>query len=101
MEHAFAFSLALCAGLNFADGIVTLEGVGLPGIRESNPLARLALKSPPAFLAFKALSSYVIYRGLGALFKMNRTLSWIAVLVLNAAFSYAIVHNLRLIGEIK
>ena len=101
MEHAFVFSLALCAGLNMADGIITVSGADLPGLRESNPLARLALKSPPAFLAFKALSSYVIYRGLRSLFKVNKTLSWIAVLVLNVAFSYAIVHNLRLIGEVK
>jgi hypothetical protein len=101
MEHAFTFSLALCVGLNMADGIITVSAADLPGLREVNPLARLALKSPALFLAFKGLSSFVIYKGLGTLFKRSKLLAWVMVFGFDVVFSYAIIHNLHLIGGLS
>ena len=100
MEHAFAFSLALCVGLNMADCVISLRMAELPGIYEVNPIARLALKSPPLFVAFKGLTSFVIYEGLSKLWKRNRVVSWIAVIVLDAALSFAVYSNVRLMRSI-
>lgn len=101
MEHLFTFSLALCVGLNMADCVISLNMASLPGIYEVNPMARLAIKSPPLFIAFKGLTSFIIYEGLSKLWKRNRTVSWIAVLVLDAALSFAVYNNLHLMREIR
>jgi len=100
-QAAFTFSLALCAGLNMADGIITVSVIHIPELREANPMTRFALKSPPLYMAFKGLSSVIIYEGLHTLFKNHKTLSWISVVVLDFAFSYAIVHNLHLIWRFR
>mgnify|MGYP001106534569 FL=1 len=93
----FDANLALMVGLNVADYLSTVEALKYPGLTETNPIMAPLAKSPAAFAAVKLGTTALSYWSMKVLFRKNRTLAWIVSTVSNAALSYVVANNLRLI----
>ncbi len=92
-----AFLLAMVA-LNVADYFSTTTALKYPGLAEGNPILKPFVKSPLAFGAVKLGFTAISYFSAKSLFKRNKTMAWIVTMAANAALSYAVSNNVKLIG---
>ncbi len=93
--------LAYMMALNAADYVTTREALKHEGLAEANPLMQPFVSNPYAFAAVKAglgLSSYFIMK---SLYEKNKVLAWALNVATNAALSYVVINNLKMIRSVE
>ncbi len=97
----FNVGLAYMMALNAADYVTTREALKHEDLMEANPLMQPFVKNPYAFAAVKAglgLSSYFIMK---SLYRKNKVLAWAVNVAANAALSYVVINNLKMIRSVE
>jgi hypothetical protein len=100
-QAVFTANLIYMSALNAADYFTTRAALRHDGMVEANPIMRPFVENDIAFTAVKAglsLSSFFILKNL---YKKNKALAWVASLAANAALSYIVVNNLKLIRDAR
>ncbi len=97
----FAVSLISYTILNAADYFSTREALKYSGVREANPLLKSLAKNDIAFaalkLGFTASNVYLLQK----LHQKNKTLAWVISGLCNAALSYVVINNLKVINKVN
>lgn len=97
----FTASLVSFTVLNAADYFSTREALKYSGVEEANPLMKPFAKNDMAFAALKlGMTASNVYL-LQKLHEKNKTLAWVISGLCNAALSYVVVHNLKVIQKVR
>jgi len=100
-KYLFDANLAYMLAVNVADFFTTRAALKHPELVEANPLMQPFVKNDAVFASVKAgltLGSYFIMKNL---FKKNKPLAWVASIAANAALSYVVFNNLRMIRSVQ
>lgn len=87
--------------LNVADYLSTKECLKYPGLEEGNPFMKPFVKNAGTFAAAKIAMTAFSYWNLKSLYKKSKPLGWAASILANAALSYAVSNNYRLLSRAK
>ena len=87
--------------LNVADYLSTKECLKYPGLAEGNPIMKPFVKNAGTFAAAKIAMTAFSYWNMKCLYKKSKPMGWAASLLANAALSYAVSNNYRLLGRAK
>lgn len=63
---------------------------------EGNPLAKFYVNKPGLAIPILALSDLAVHWGLDSIYKDNKTVAWVMLIVFNVARGYVLYHNLKL-----
>lgn len=97
----YDLTLVSMIALNVADYISTKECLKYPGLAEGNPLMKPFVKNAGTFVAAKIAMTAFSYWNMKRLYKKNKPLGWAASILANAALSYVVSNNYRLLGQAK
>lgn len=100
-DTIFNASLLAMVALNVGDFLSTTEALKYPGLAEGNPMMKPFVKNSYTFAAVKVGLTALSYVGMKGLYKRSKPLAWLASMAANAALSYAVSNNYRLIAMAK
>lgn len=100
-KSLFTASLISYSLLNVADYFSTREALKYEGVEEANPLLKPFVKNDMVFVTLKlGMTASNVYL-LQKLHQKDKTLAWIITGLCNAAFSYVVIHNLKVIRKVQ
>ena len=97
----FTSTLISFAALNAADCLSTSAALKYPSLKEANPVMKPFSNNMLAFTSVKIGITALNYVLLKNLYKKNKTMAWAVSLVSNFAMTYVVVHNYRMIQNVK
>lgn len=93
----FTASLISLTALNVADYLSTCKALKYPQLREGNPLMKSITRNALVFAGIKLGISVCDYLILKKIYKKNKTLGWVLTTAANAALSYVVYNNMKMI----
>jgi len=100
-KSLYISSLITLIALNTADYFSTIKASEYKDLKEFNPVIRPLVKNPPFYLILKlGVNAFTLY-SMEKLYEKNKKLAWVVSTVANAALSYIVFNNIRLINKSK